>query len=502
MLLTLTMLGCLSLLEILLWWAPLWKMRRVSVPALQSGLAITSGVLIGQRLSLWTLLLTILTGYRLINLLRIYENNVQEDYLYRASRRTSWWLLAGQSAILLAAAIFARTGTSVLSLVYLVCNLLLLASLVLLYSTLRNLKTTLPGPGLTALADRDLPTLTVGIPARNETTDLEDCLRSLIASDYPKLEILVLDDCSQEKRTPEIIRGFAHDGVRFLAGTPPPEGWSAKNHAYNQLAAEANGQLLLFCGVDVRFEVHTLSAIVKTMLHKKKSMISWLPANVLPMPRRLLSLCIQPGRYVWELTLPRRLLQRPPVLSTCWIIKREVLEAAGGFAAVRRKIIPESYFAKINSRLEDGYSFLQADAHTGLSCVKTLDEQQATTIRTRYPQLHRRPEMVALIALAEITLLIWPLVVLVAALLTQTWLLLLVAVLLCGLNFYTYSMVVNLTYRRFYWPGLFVLPIAAMYDVGLLHYSMWQYEFGEVIWKGRNVRFPVMHAIPQLPPQP
>ncbi len=82
--------------------------------------------------------------------------------------------------------------------------------------------------------DRDLPTVSVLIPARNETVNLEECLSSLLLSDYPKLEIIVLDDCSVSKHTSDIIKNYAHAGVRFLAGNVPSNDWLAKNYAYQQ----------------------------------------------------------------------------------------------------------------------------------------------------------------------------------------------------------------------------------------------------------------------------
>jgi len=77
--------------------------------------------------------------------------------------------------------------------------------------------------------------------------------RRFSSHDYPKLEIIVLDDCSQNKHTPEIIRSFAHDGVRFIQGEHPKPTWLAKNQAYDRLAQESSGEFILFCGVDVRF---------------------------------------------------------------------------------------------------------------------------------------------------------------------------------------------------------------------------------------------------------
>ena len=148
-----------------------------------------------------------------------------------------------------------------------VATLQLLAATVLLISTARGLKhTAWPARVRTHYEDGELPTLTVAIPARNETDDLQFCLESLVASDYPKMEIIVLDDRSQTRRTPDIIRSFAHDGVRFVLGEEPKETWLPKNQAYDRLLGEASGEIILFCGVDVRFVPDTLRKIVSEML--------------------------------------------------------------------------------------------------------------------------------------------------------------------------------------------------------------------------------------------
>jgi len=70
------------------------------------------------------------------------------------------------------------------------------------------------------IALKDLPTVSVCIPARNENAALADYITAALASDYPKLEVLVLDDCSQDD-TSEVIRSFAHQGVRFVQGSAP-----------------------------------------------------------------------------------------------------------------------------------------------------------------------------------------------------------------------------------------------------------------------------------------
>jgi glycosyltransferase involved in cell wall biosynthesis len=338
----------------------------------------------------------------------------------------------------------------------------------------------------------------VAIPARNETDALEACLRSVVASTYPKLEVLVLDDCSQDK-TPEIIRSFAHDGVRFISGEEPRDNWLAKNQAYQRLYKEANGEIILFCGVDVRFEPGSIRALVGTMLQKHKKMLSIIPGNQTPKAfSEHDSLLVQPMRYGWELSLPRRLFRSPPVLSTCWMIERKLIEQNGSFAAVSRNISPQSYFARLSAR-QGSYSFLRGDEPLVVRSTKGFAEQRATAIRTRYPQAHRRPEQVLLLSLGELAFLCAPFVLLIFAGLNGNISLVVLGAASCILLEIFYTSIVTLTYRRFLWRSLIALPFAALFNVGLVNVSMWQYEFSEVIWKGRNVCLPVMHVVPHLP---
>jgi len=494
----LQILGVVSLVELTLWLAPFWRWRKGLAYILAGVLSVGNGALLWANLSVWAVLIALLSVYRLVNLLRIICNRIHLDYLWHTARLTSLWLISVQTAIVMLYLLANHNHTNILSYFYLLAVAQLLAGSILMGTTIRSNIKTHPSNDFGGLANRDLLSLTVAIPARNETEELEQCLESLLSSNYPKLEILVLDDCSQNKRTPEIIRNFAQRGVRFMAGSAPPESWLAKNYAYDQLAAGANGSLILFCGVDARFEPHSLTAIVKTMLQRKKTMLSVMPRN-LRQGSGPAGLMIQPSRYAWEICIPRRLLNRPPVLSTCWMITKDALKTAGGFDAARRSILPEAYLAREAAKNNDGYSFVQADKVLGVSTQKTVTEQHDTAVRTRYPQLHRRPEVVCLVGLAELSLLFWPLVMFAVALLTGVWPL----AVLCGLAYLLYGInyfaVTAITYQRPVWSSLLLFPVAVIYDLWLLNYSMWQYEFHEVLWKGRNVCLPLMRITPNLP---
>lgn len=494
---------CVAALELLLWLFPGLVAKRIVASLLMPLIVASTVGIFVHHLTILMTLISVASVYRVGNMARLARARRHEKFLRRSSLQTSLWLIGGQLVAIVLGQITTRLAPTAADLRWLIVYAGILSALVLLTSTVRHLRTTrFPVLDAARTADRDLPSLTVAIPARNETDDLDACLRSLLASTYPKLEILVLDDCSQNKHTPEIIRSFAHDGVRFLQGRVPDDNWLAKNFAYQQLFDASNGELLLFCGVDVRFAPNSLRLLVEALLKKHKSMFSVIPQNKFSLDRTTLAaLLVQPMRYAWELSLPRRFLRRPPVLSTCWLIKRDVLASAGGFAGVSRSIVPENYFARLSAG-HDGYSFIQSNSEVGIVSTKSAHEQQATTVRTRYPQVHRRIELVCALTIAEVIGILVPYVLLLygVATRTSTPLIVLNAVTVAILTV-TYMLVVRLTYRHWLLRSSVMLPLASIFDVGLMNYSMICYEFFSVVWKGRNVCIPVMHVEQQLAPK-
>lgn len=435
-----------------------------------------------------------IAAYRVLNACRVVYGRSDPRRNLAVTRRTSLMLLAYQMLSILLLVVDAAADVSSNAWLVLALTASLIAAVATNYSLHRTLGRSQPRTDTTRPSIDDLPTISVCIPARNETDDLVACLESVLASDYPKLEVLVLDDCSHAK-TSEIIRGFANKGVRFIGGEPPREGWLAKNQAYQALAEAASSDYLLFCGVDVRFSIGSIRAMLTDMRLRDKHMVSVMPAG-----RQYpgLGQLIQPMRYWWELGLPRRLFNRPPALSTAWLIEKRRLAALGGFKAVSNMVVPESYFARELVR-EDGYSFLRSAGELQLQSVKGFPEQWATALRTRYPQARKRPESVLVIALGEVFALLLPFAVLVWGIVSPlgaAWLLAAVSCLLLAAAYYRIITAWQTRHRLIAACGL---PAALLLELFILHYSMWKYEFSQVGWKQRNICIPVMQAIKHLP---
>ncbi|MBL8121363.1 glycosyltransferase family 2 protein [Candidatus Saccharibacteria bacterium] len=440
----------------------------------------------------------LVTPYRLINLARYVRFRLLPRRLQGISLRAQVWLVAAQ--LVLASVGLLAAKLTLMQIVGIIAGLQLAGVLTLLRVSLQTWEHAKPQDNTKHFTDKELPSLSVLIPARDETEALQTCLQSLIANDYPKLEIIVLDDCSINRRTPEIIRSFAHDGVRFVSGQVPPEDWVAKNYAYEQLRQEACGELLLFCGVDTTFEPRTLRALVETMLIRDKEMLSVLPTR--PQTVDKTASFLQSMRYYWELCLPRRLFKRPPVLSTCWLIRAATLEAYGGLSGMSQSVSPEANFAK-RAVIEDRYTFVRSSGDVQVHSFKTMDEQYETTVRLRYPQLHRRLELVVFAVGLELFFFLGPFIGLPLSFLLPhasgffaIW-----VACVCIVETMYYLIAVQTKLNKA-WFAFLTAPVGFVSDIVMLHVSVLRYEFGEVNWKGRNICIPVMRVEPHLPKLP
>lgn len=109
----------------------------------------------------------------------------------------------------------------------------------------------------------DLPTVSIVIPARDEERAVGATLEAALASDWPELEVILVDDQSSDA-TPEIAAGIAAADPRLavVSGEPPPAGWLGKPHALAQGAEAAGGDWLLFMDADVRLAPHAVATTV------------------------------------------------------------------------------------------------------------------------------------------------------------------------------------------------------------------------------------------------
>ncbi|MDB4627145.1 glycosyltransferase [bacterium] len=99
--------------------------------------------------------------------------------------------------------------------------------------------------------DIDQPRVSVLVPARNEAHQIARCLESLSSQTYGNIEVILLDDCSEDDTA-----GVAKELVfcensrgkcQLMRGQTMPHGWAGKPWTCYQLSRQATGDLVSTC---------------------------------------------------------------------------------------------------------------------------------------------------------------------------------------------------------------------------------------------------------------
>jgi len=198
------------------------------------------------------------------------------------------------------------------------------------------------------VADQGL--VSVIVPAKDEEANIGAALETLLGQDYPNLEIIVVDDRSTDG-TAEVVRRVAErDGrVRLVQVKELAAGWFGKPHAMHTGAREARGEWLLFVDADCRQAPHSVRVGVEFCAAEGGEMLSLWPVlemrsfwenAVQPVAGSVLVGWFRPG---W-VNDPKR---RAAFANGQYIlIRRSTYEAAGGYEAVRTKIVEDIALAK------------------------------------------------------------------------------------------------------------------------------------------------------------
>jgi peptidoglycan-N-acetylglucosamine deacetylase len=173
------------------------------------------------------------------------------------------------------------------------------------------------------------PQVTVMIPAYNEESVIVDTVRSALASVYPKLEILVIDDGSTD-RTAELVRSnFGRDPrVRLLL--QPNRG---KPAALNHALSEATGEIVVSIDADTIVDPEAVPRLVRHFVNPKVGAVA---GNVKVMNRNKWLTRWQALEYITSQNLEKRafdLLNCIPVVpgaAGAW--RTDLLRANGGFS--------------------------------------------------------------------------------------------------------------------------------------------------------------------------
>ena len=197
-------------------------------------------------------------------------------------------------------------------------------------------------------ADGDA-TVSVIVPARNEAGRLTPALASLEAQTHTRLEVIVVDDESEDDTHAEACRSSSAR-VGVLRGTPLPAGWVGKSWANHQGARLATGEWLLFTDADVIHAPDTIARAVALTEQLGAPGLTLLPLLesgspaeriVQPAAAVLIRSFVAPGLLV-------RLRVAPTAIAAGGFIllRRSMYDAVGGHAAIRNRLVDDKALAE------------------------------------------------------------------------------------------------------------------------------------------------------------
>jgi hypothetical protein len=175
------------------------------------------------------------------------------------------------------------------------------------------------------------PRLSIVIPARNEATHLADAVQTRLAEGYPQLELVIVDDRSDDD-TGAIADRLAVGDPRLAVVHVDalPDGWLGKVHAMQQGLARASGEWVLFSDADIHLAPGTLERVVGWAEREGVDHVAALPSVTAP-------LTLEPvlAGFFRMLTT---LLRLPAIADP----RSDVAAGSGAFNLVRRSALDRS----------------------------------------------------------------------------------------------------------------------------------------------------------------
>lgn len=187
------------------------------------------------------------------------------------------------------------------------------------------------------------PLVSILVPARDEAGRvLRASVASMLAQDYDNFEVIAVNDRSTDA-TGDILQAMAQSDKRLhvIAGTPTPAGWLGKPHALAQALDAARGAWILATDADMLFTPHALRTVLSHALRGGYDAVTLLPR-------------VTCGSF-WErvflpafgwfmlMAMPLSRVNDPQRKESTgvggfFLLRREVLENLGGYAAVRADV--------------------------------------------------------------------------------------------------------------------------------------------------------------------
>jgi hopene-associated glycosyltransferase HpnB len=331
------------------------------------------------------------------------------------------------------------------------------------------------------------PRVLAVIPARDEASTIGQTVRSLLGQDYPGLDLIVVDDGSQDG-TAEAAKeaaGNTRNRLTVLRGQPLPPGWTGKVWAQKQGidAAQARApKYLLLTDADIIYAPGALRRLVACAESGRSVLTSLMvKLNCESLAERTF---IPAFVFFFQMLYPFAWVNRPEHATAaaaggCMLVHNGALDESGGIDAIRSALIDDCALAR-QLKAEGPISLALTEAVRSIRAYDGVAPIRRMVARSAYAELNYSPLRLLGATLGMVlTFLAGPVIALFAAgsaamLGAAAWVAMVIA----------FQPTLKLYRLNPLW-GFALPPIALAYMAWTIE-SAWQYARGQGgQWKGR-----------------
>jgi chlorobactene glucosyltransferase len=217
-----------------------------------------------------------------------------------------------------------------------------------------------------------LPSVSVLVPARNETATITACVTSLLHQEYPNVEVIVLNDASTDDTGEQLDRLAAiYPQLKVIhAGDNLPIGWNGKSYACRRLAEHAKGEWLLFTDADTQHMPQSVTRGIAQAIALNADLLSAFPfQQTLTWAERIVVSFIVD--FVPLLTLDLRAICAGEGIQSAangqyLLVRASAYHSVGGHASIYHQTLDD--FALAKQFRANGYRIALVDGKELLCC--------------------------------------------------------------------------------------------------------------------------------------
>jgi glycosyltransferase involved in cell wall biosynthesis len=336
------------------------------------------------------------------------------------------------------------------------------------------------------------PRVSIVFAARNEGATIAAAVPTMLALDYPNLELIAVNDRSTDN-TGELLDEIAANNprLRVVQVRELPAGWLGKNHALHVGASQASGEWILFTDADIHFRRDVLQ---KSISYAEASRLDHLAAVPQLHERgHLLSICVSAFGLLFALLM--RPWRVPNAKSACHggigafnLVRTSSYRNHGGHEPIRLRPDDDMKLGKLMKTGGRSEIVLGVGA-ISVAWYASVGELIRGLEKNSFAGLDYRVSVTIGALISHGITVFWPLLMLGAETGIAWW-----------LNFASVAVMVGLGWdqHRFdggrAWHGLFLPVGVAMLDYIIVRSMVLTFWRDGIVWRGTHYRLSELRA--------